>query len=226
MRESVAQDPRPKSQFAQSASLLHRNYGKRLDKAVMGVDAFDSFHEIFEFCAFSQVQFLNMIEDCISEVVDLESPEHMSIAQSNLVYMQDLLDQQVEILRGTIEIIKARGGPMWPKAHTSNERLQWDTDCAQAAEELQRDFEHLHACATRLSEAYKSKISHLTSRAALAESRKGINQAREMAYLTRLAFIFIPLGFITSFFGMNLEPIAAGNYPLWIFSSSQYLLSY
>ncbi|EJT80753.1 hypothetical protein GGTG_00747 [Gaeumannomyces tritici R3-111a-1] len=222
-RESVAQDPMPKPQFAQSASLLHRNYGKRLDKAMMGVDAFYSFHEIFKFCAFSQVQFLNMIEDCISEAVDLESPEHMSIAQSNLVYAQDLLDRQVEILRSTIEIIKARGGPTWPKAtttdwaHPSNEQVQSDKDCAQAAEELRKDFEHLHACAIRLSEACKSKISHLTSRAALAESRKGIDQAREMAYLTRLAFIFIPLGFVTSFFGMNLEPIAAGNYPLWIF---------
>ncbi|CAI7636905.1 unnamed protein product [Penicillium pancosmium] len=47
----------------------------------------------------------------------------------------------------------------------------------------------------------------------LLDSRRSINEARAVSRLTELAFIFIPLLFATSVFGMQVEPFA-DNVPL------------
>jgi Mg2+ and Co2+ transporter CorA len=51
----------------------------------------------------------------------------------------------------------------------------------------------------------------------LTEARKSTETAISVARLTKLAFIFIPLNFVTSFYGMNMKPFGGGNVSLWIF---------
>lgn len=53
--------------------------------------------------------------------------------------------------------------------------------------------------------------------AQLEEARKSTETALGVARLTKLAFIFIPLSFVTSFFGMNVRQFGNGNIDLWIF---------
>jgi hypothetical protein len=53
--------------------------------------------------------------------------------------------------------------------------------------------------------------------AQLTEARKSTETAISVARLTKLAFIFIPLNFVTSFYGMNMKQFGSGNVSLWIF---------
>src|SRR5438552_3121441 len=62
-----------------------------------------------------------------------------------------------------------------------------------------------------------AKMNLLMNRAMIAESQKAINQAQEVTKLTRLAFIFIPISFTASFFGMNLGPLVQGAiHGIWL----------
>jgi hypothetical protein len=55
----------------------------------------------------------------------------------------------------------------------------------------------------------------------LEESRKAIKQADTVARLTILAFIFIPVGAVCGFFGMNIVEVAAGGgFPWWVFGTT------
>ena len=55
-----------------------------------------------------------------------------------------------------------------------------------------------------------------TSFAALQDSHKSVEYAESLGTLTTLAFLFVPLSFITSIFGMNLVEFGSGNVPLWV----------
>jgi len=51
----------------------------------------------------------------------------------------------------------------------------------------------------------RSQLKYEASIASLKESRLGIQQIQSVKRLTQLAFILIPLSFITSVFGMNIK---------------------
>jgi Mg2+ and Co2+ transporter CorA len=51
----------------------------------------------------------------------------------------------------------------------------------------------------------------------LEDSKKSIEQAVTVDRLTKLAFFFLPLNFITSAFGMNITQLGTGNAELWMF---------
>ncbi|PYI00244.1 hypothetical protein BO78DRAFT_439499, partial [Aspergillus sclerotiicarbonarius CBS 121057] len=56
----------------------------------------------------------------------------------------------------------------------------------------------------------------LASNMSLLESRRSIDEAHAVARLTELAFVFVPLSFATSVFGMQIEPFA-NPVPSWNF---------
>jgi hypothetical protein len=210
---SVKHEARLKSPSTQSASLLHIGYGRHSNRGLMAKDAFYSFHELFRFCAFSQVQFLNMVERNISAESSASiPPERLANHQGNLIYIQESLQNQMARLREDIEAIRTRGAASWPRP--ADETLEKES--VEAAKRLEADYESLLQRADTLVERCRLKVDHLTSRAMLAESNKAIEQAREVTRLTRLAFIFIPLSFITSWFGMNVDPIVDGAPQIWI----------
>ncbi|RHZ46559.1 uncharacterized protein CDV56_100591 [Aspergillus thermomutatus] len=73
-------------------------------------------------------------------------------------------------------------------------------------------FEEINQMLTRLRHASSS----LTSNMGLLDSRRSIDEAHAVTRLTELAFIFIPLSFSTSVFGMQIEPFK-DSAPLWNF---------
>lgn len=59
----------------------------------------------------------------------------------------------------------------------------------------------------------------------LRDSHDSVKYADSVGIITVLAFIYIPLSFITSFFGMNLEIFGSGNVDLWLFFVTIVILS-
>ena len=50
----------------------------------------------------------------------------------------------------------------------------------------------------------------------IAESRRSIEEAVSVKRLTQLAFIFLPLSFVPSLYGMNVQEISGNGIRLWI----------
>jgi hypothetical protein len=61
----------------------------------------------------------------------------------------------------------------------------------------------------------RSQLNYEASIASLKESRLGIQQNQSVKRLTQLAFIFIPLSFITSVFGMNINLLSGNGVQWW-----------
>ncbi|GAQ03217.1 hypothetical protein ALT_0538 [Aspergillus lentulus] len=73
-------------------------------------------------------------------------------------------------------------------------------------------FQEIDQMLTRLRHASTS----LTSNMGLLDSRRSIDEAHAVTRLTELAFLFIPLSFSSSIFGMQVEPFK-DSAPLWNF---------
>lgn len=64
---------------------------------------------------------------------------------------------------------------------------------------------------------YRAAMASLDeSRISIEHARRSIEQNDRVKKLTQLAFIFIPLGFSTSAFGMNLEVLGTGKANVWM----------
>jgi hypothetical protein len=79
--------------------------------------------------------------------------------------------------------------------------------------EESEDFREFLKEINQASERLHRTSALLTSNMGLLDSRRSIDEARAVSRLTELAFIFIPLSFATSVFGMQVEPFA-DNVPL------------
>ena len=68
-----------------------------------------------------------------------------------------------------------------------------------------------------LCELVQGRIQIETGLASIRESQRSIEEAVSVKHLTQLAFIFIPLTYSTSLFGMNIEEMTGNGPKLWIF---------
>ena len=68
----------------------------------------------------------------------------------------------------------------------------------------QVDFDNVTKGVESLSKRAESTFQAMTSTMAIVESREAIAQAATISKLTNLAFVFIPLTFTASLFGMNI----------------------
>lgn len=201
-------------EIIQSASLLHLDYGRNLDRHIAASDAFYALHEIFSFVSFSENQFLNMIESKLAQELDQSVlVQQKNPTLSNLLCNQQVLERHIFRIRENIATIESRALAHWPKgAYETDKKFKADT----AAESLLRDYKYLLFRAQTLFEQCHRGMQVVMSNANIKESREAISQAEGVAKLTRLAFVFIPLSFITSFFGMNLSQFGTGNLSIWV----------
>ena len=68
-----------------------------------------------------------------------------------------------------------------------------------------------------LCELVQGRIQIETGLASIRESQRSIEEAVSVKRLTQLAFVFIPLTYSTSLFGMNIEEMTGSGPKLWIF---------
>lgn len=154
-----------------------------------------------------------MVEDSLAaDVARDPGPDELELAQKNLSYARDVLDAQAARLRDTLGVIEMRGGASWPRTADDAQVHM----CRGAAEVLRRDYAWLLERAVALSGKCGTEIGNLATKGMLAESRKAIELSRRVARLTRLAFVFVPLSFTSSLFGMNLYPLGEERYSLWL----------
>ncbi len=65
--------------------------------------------------------------------------------------------------------------------------------------------------------SYRASMASLReSQMAIEQAKTGIQQNERVKRLTQLAFIFIPLSFVTSLFGMNVTALGTGSATVWM----------
>jgi len=196
---------------AQSALNLSTDYGRFLHPTTMSLDAFYSLNEVFNFAASSQTQFLNLVEVKLDQYTSLpQSIEYQSLP--SLKFTKSILQKHIQKTQRVLDNIKSAQNSKWPRDRSDHGFRK----ATAAAESLEQDFEHLLNRAKVLHQRTNESITVLMSSISISESQKGINQQERLGKLTFLAFIFVPLSFTTSFFGMNLKELQNGNHLLSI----------
>lgn len=89
-----------------------------------------------------------------------------------------------------------------------------DTDSKACHQQLLYLIEHQRLLDETRRDSLRLQLQ--ASLLSIEESRKGIEQSKQVGRLTQLAFVFIPLTFVTGVFGMNITPFG-GTAPLWKF---------
>ena len=202
-----------KSNTNQSASLLHtRSYGYYMDHATMQTDAFYALHDLFLFSAYSENHFLNMVQTKLTtESQRADDERHRERSLLTLKRHQRLLHDHVQDLRTTIKVIKKRGDSDWPRAK-GEAQIE---EAQRAALSLQEDFEELEHRGEKLLQQCGVGMEDLRNNVILSESRQAMGLQTRVARLSLLAFFFIPLGFTTSFFGMNFKELG-NDMSIWV----------
>ena len=196
----------------QSAALLPLNYGKSLKPDTMSYDAFYALNEVFTFVAFSEMQFLNMIEFKLDRYLeDNDSQEYDSLPK--IKYVKNILYRHIQHIKETIASIQNTRHPKWPKG--TRKPKGKDQKAARAAEALDQDFHHLLERTQFLYARCHEEIGVLMNSIAIQESKRAIRQAERVEKLTFLAFVFVPMSFTSSFFGMNIKELGNDKVSIW-----------
>ncbi|KAH8821379.1 hypothetical protein F5884DRAFT_850611 [Xylogone sp. PMI_703] len=200
--------------FPQSAQLLAQHCGKDLDTSTMILDPFYAITNLFQFCAFSEVQFINILEAKIKEDTDHGSLKKQNPTLSNLLYYRDIIQKHLTHLQETVNVIKSPGGHLWP--HVGEDHQRQFKKASRARESLLRDYEDLVNRAETLLERCSKGMDVIMSNVMLAESRRSMAQAQAVAKLTLIAFFFIPLSFTSSLFSMNIAGFMQQIGQIWL----------
>lgn len=212
--ESSRADKPKRCNFAQNASILDQEYGKKLDPDKMRTDPFYALSELWRFAAYSECQFLNMMDSKLKWGTESSVLSRDDLTLANLIYCKGILEEHVQRLHNNIICIGNKGGPEWLSRSPEAGEGQAQDDAYISR--LLQDYEYLLQRAAKLASRCDQGMGVIMNNAVIAESKKAIEQTQEVAKLTRLAFFFIPLSFTASFLGMNLEQFGNGSVQLWI----------
>lgn len=211
----------------QSTMLLPFDCNYLADNETVQQDAFYAVNAAFQHAAFSEVQFLNLMEWQIDKEMGILVLERdRSCSLDNLQYFRSVLDRHVRQMRDVLQTTMLQRTGNGPSANDARSQRK----ASLAVDQLVGDYDGLLTRASELCQRCTEGMGVMMNRAIVAESKKAIDQAERLKKLTVLASFFIPLSFTTSLFGANFSEIAPGNYlSIWVFfavSVPVVLLSY
>ncbi|KAG8529127.1 uncharacterized protein KY384_005762 [Bacidia gigantensis] len=189
----------------QSASTLHIDYGRSLRPNLMACDTLYALREVFELVAQAELQFLSFCAGMLDKFEDTHYSQEPDCLH-NLKGLKQLLYRHLHQNQESCTSLENMQSPNWPRA--SDAKNQQKTEAS--TQYLKDDFAYLLKMNEQLYKHCTEAIGTLMNEIVIAESREAINQTARMAKLTFLAFIFVPLSFTTSFFGMNFQELGGG----------------
>ncbi|GLA12455.1 hypothetical protein AnigIFM62618_008400 [Aspergillus niger] len=189
---------------------------------------------LFAHAAFSEVQFLNLMESRIQKQVNSIVDGLSTDALGTLQYFSNILNRHAQQLKDSTRAlfklterssqgldgtrmekqIAKNAGPLGldigscrqisGTGMVKNVRSS-SADGTFTTEGLLEDYEQLYARCMELSNLCTQGISLAMNKATIDESRRAIEQSERVKKLTLLATLFIPLSFSSSLLGMNID---------------------
>ncbi|KAF2967538.1 hypothetical protein GQX73_g6023 [Xylaria multiplex] len=194
-----------------STSHLAHQYGLTLDHQVASVDLSYALSDLFIFAACGEAQFLNLIEQRVSTLLD-HSQNQETVVLDELNYVTRLLREhllRISNIKSFLRTVDYSDGASRKRSMSVSEThlqpKQRSPEALQADTVVMDNFNYLSQRAEDLMAQAKSAIEFSSNRVMLEESRRAINKADRLERLTLLAFFFLPLSLTTSFFGSNFR---------------------
>ena len=220
IRQSPGEHSNREDRTKQPLSSLPGKYGYTLDWTQAASNPLSAVQEVFTFHAAAELQYLNMLEKLINEQLrecesaqeeaDIGSILHFDYAKSILIRHHAHLQQLLEKL----DIEFARWNRARPENQAASEELQGT---------LKMDLLYLSNRLLSTISLCEAGRSTVMSNVSIQESKRSSREAILVTGLTkatnRLTFIFLPLSFLTSVFGMNFRQLGQGTLSIWLWVS-------
>ncbi|KAJ5948679.1 hypothetical protein N7454_001986 [Penicillium verhagenii] len=240
-------DANTTAEFQQSTTLLPLQYDSLIALVDLArrapQDSLSICIPLFAHAAFSEVQFLNLMESRIQFQIDLIVAEHPADALGTLQYFTNILNRHSKQLKDSARALcklaeqdgqgsngtKAESPSRKLAAPSShNIRLPSETertgnftsprsDSTFTQKGIMEDYDQLYIRCVELSKMCTQGISLAMNKATIEESRKAIEQSKRVKRLTLLATLFIPLNFSSSLLGMNIDLLGQNAVKSWWF---------
>ena len=199
----------------QGVSRISLDYGQSLDPIHNSIMAQDSFHALNHLCTFAasaEHQFLNLMEQKLDKYEYTEDEAESAHALPDLKYLKRTLNRHIKHNQEALQLILRTKVSEWPKSYSSSGTpAAWAVKAQVAVRDLTMDFETLLKRSQDLQARCTEDINILMNAIVIEESNKAMKQAERIGKLTFLAFVFVPLSFTTSFFGMNFKELGVGQ---------------
>ncbi|KIW74481.1 hypothetical protein Z517_12421 [Fonsecaea pedrosoi CBS 271.37] len=203
--------------IVQTASLLHLEYDRHLEADTVSDLPIFVLIDILRLCANSEVQLLNMIEAKIStELSPARSQAQNEPTVSNLLYHKRVLRRHMQRLLENKSFIETQA------SMTQHDSLKpcLPSGSKSKLDTILHDFDYLLEKAKDLANECDRGMGIMMNKASIKEAQKAIVQAERITKLTKLAFVFVPLSFTCSFFGMNFSQFSEdSDLSLWIWAT-------
>lgn len=203
----------------QPLSALPGRYGMTIDWRKAASDPSLAILEIFAFHAASELQYLNMLESLITNHInqakstlaktDITSILHFDYAKTILIRHDAHIESLISWFRKDFR--RWTGKASKTNSQDEEPHSLLETDLAYLSTRIRNGIE--------LCEAGREVIM---SNASIEEAKQSRKEAQLVTQLTkatnRLTFIFLPISFVTSAFGMNFKQLGQGSLSisLWV----------
>jgi Mg2+ and Co2+ transporter CorA len=193
-------------QIPPCASRLHLDFGHSLRMSLMAEDPFYALTEVFAIAATSQNQLLNMVEHKLAQHTQQSITDFDALP--NLRYLKSVLLRQTEQTKQVCQSIQNIEDSKWPRSS--------GPAATRARNIVKQDYDHICEHARDLDRRCQEAITVLMSSVTIHDAKEAMAQASRVAKLTFLAFVFVPLSFTTSFFGMNFRELEDLSIWKWV----------
>lgn len=205
------------SKQPQTAALIPIGYGsklrlEKLDRGVMYV-----LYEIFAMSAHSESRFLVQVDLTLRRTLGQVNEDRFD-GFTDLTFMRRLLYRHIQQIQTAMTALKNFRSLDSSDHRGSNENKASNTEAKAGTTTMWvlQDFNSNLEYAMTLDKQCQEGIAVLMSSASIAESRKAMALQERIGKLTMLAFLYVPLSFTTSFFGMNFKELNQQVISIWI----------
>lgn len=194
-------------------SFLHSELGKTIDEKTASVDPFYAIDEILQLHAASEYQFLNLMEEKVYE--RLQSQDNIQTKINEIQAIKRLVHKHRDHLRDVLEHVQSRS-LYGDQLRTRIMDAETAPKAAEAAVCRALAYTRLIRRAESVSEVCHDTMTLLSNDSLVQEAQRSMEQAEGVAKVTFIAFVFVPLAFTTSFFGMNLHELNDSGHGIWL----------
>ena len=210
---SDTQSPR----LIQALSSLPGSYGYTLDWTKAVLDPVSAIEELFTFHAASELQYLNMLEQHVVDLISRTESQQPGITSKSILhfdYARSILIRHgahIQNLISSLNICLKSWKQRATQTHGYDEELR---------STLQTDLNYLSTRIQNVITLCEAGRSTIMSNASVEEAKRSSEQAVLVTGLTkattRLTFIFLPISLLTSIFGMNFRQLGQGPLSIWL----------
>ena len=201
----------------QALAALPGNYGHTLDWTKAALDPMAAIQELFTFHAASELQYINMLEQFVTDEIhraESQRTELMMKPIRHFDYARGVLirhSTHVQDILGSLDICLKGWTQQRDQTHSSNEELR---------STLRTDLDYLSTRIQNTITLCEAGRSMIISNTSIEEAKRSSEKADLVTSLTkatnRLTFIFLPISFLTSVFGMNFRQLGQGTLSIWL----------